>query len=65
MKKKKYQYQLTDSEKQSIFDLVRSQAKKSKYYGDSPAFCYLIECREFLRMAIFAKENEKNLFERK
>ena len=63
-KGEKHPYKLTDSEKQKHFDLLRSQARKSKYYGDSPAFCYLVDCREFLRMAIFAKENEKTLFER-
>lgn len=56
---KKEPYQLTDSEKQKIFELVKKQVKNAKYFSESPALEYLFECREFLRFAIMAKTEEE------
>lgn len=55
-------YKLSEKEKQNFFDLVKKQMKKATYYKDSPAFEYLLQCRERVRFGIFAEKKEREIY---
>ena len=44
--------ELTEEEKQQSFLLIRKQLRNAKSYKDSPALCYLFDCRNFLRKSL-------------
>ena len=52
-------YKLSEETKQHIFELIKKQVKNAKHYSESPALEYLLQCREFLRLAIMAEKQER------
>lgn len=53
-------FRLSDMDKEQTFKLVRKQLRRAKTYSESPALEYLLQCRETLRLLIWAKEKEKD-----
>lgn len=49
-------YKLSEKEKQDFFEFVKKQMKKATCYKDAPAFEYLLQCRERVRLGLFAEK---------
>ena len=54
-------YKLSEKEKQDLFEFIKKQVKKAKYYKEAPALEYLFECRERVRFGIFAEKKEREI----
>lgn len=49
-------YKMSETEKQNSFKLIKRQMRTAKTYDESPALCYLFECRSFLRLVLKLKD---------
>ena len=49
---------LSEALKEDTFKLLKRQLRNAKTYSDSPALEYLLQCREALRLCIWARERE-------